>query len=79
MKAVGSVREINLYPVKSMRGVSVSEADLYWYGLNGDRKYAFVRSDTPSGFPWLTGRGLSELLRYEPRFLTPDAPMTSDI
>lgn len=60
MKAVGSVQEINLYPVKSMRGVSVPEAELYWYGLNGDRKYAFVRSDTPSGFPWLTGRESSD-------------------
>ena len=79
MKAVGSVQEINLYPVKSMRGVSVPKAKLYWYGLNGDRKYAFVRSDTPSGFPWLTGREVPELLRYEPRFLTPDEPMTSDI
>lgn len=79
MKAVGSVQEINLYPVKSMRGVAVSDAKLYWYGLNGDRKYAFARSDTPSGFPWLTGRELPELLRYEPRFLMPDEPMTSDI
>ena len=79
MKALGTVKEINLYPVKSMRGVSVSEAQLYWYGLNGDRKYAFVRSDTPSGFPWLTGRELPELLRYEPRFVTPDEPMTSDV
>ena len=75
---VGSVKEINLYPVKSMQGVSVSEAELYWYGLNGDRKYAFVRSDARSGFPWLTGRELPDLLRYEPR-LTLDEPMTSDV
>ena len=76
---VGSVKEINLYPVKSTQGVSVSEAELYWYGLNGDRKYAFVRSDARSGFPWLTGRELPDLLRYEPRFLAPDEPMTSDV
>ena len=79
MQVVGSVTEINLYPVKSMRGVSVHKAKLYWYGLNGDRKYAFVRSDTASGFPWLTGRELPELLRYETRFVTPDEPMTSDV
>ena len=79
MQIVGSVQEINLYPVKSMRGVPVSEANLYWYGLNGDRKYAFVRSGARLGFPWLTARELPELLRYEPRFLTPDEPMTSDI
>ena len=58
MKAVGYVKEVNLYPVKSMQGVSVPEATLYWYGLNGDRKYAFVRTDTNSSFPWLTGREL---------------------
>ncbi len=79
MKAVGSVQEINLYPVKSMRGISVPEAKLYWFGLNGDRKYAFVCSGTPSGFLWLTTRDLPELLRYEPRLVTPDDPVTSDI
>lgn len=79
MKAVGRVREINLYSVKSMRGVAVPEATLYWYGLNGDRKYAFVRFDTPSGFPWLTARELPELLQYKPRFLTPDELMISDV
>ena len=79
MQAVGRVQEINLYPVKSMRGVSVPEANLYWYGFNGDRKYAFVRSDARLGFPWLTGRELPELLRYEPRFFTPDEPITSDV
>ena len=79
MKAVGCVKEVNLYPVKSMQGVSVPEATLYWYGLNGDRKYAFVRKDTNSSFPWLTGRELPQLLQYEPHFASPDEPMKSDI
>lgn len=79
MKAVGWVKEVNLYPVKSMRGTSVREATLYWYGLNGDRKYAFVRSGTRSGFPWLTGREMPELLQYEPQFVSIDEPMRSDI
>ena len=79
MKAIGCVKEVNLYPVKSMRGTRVREASLYWYGLNGDRKYAFVRPNTPSGFPWLTGRELPRLLQYEPYFVSPDEPMRSDI
>ena len=79
MEPIGIVKEVNLYPVKSMRGVSVSEASLYWYGLNGDRKYAFIRSSTRSGFPWLTGREMPELLQYEPQFISPDEPMKSDI
>ena len=62
-----------------MQGVSVSEAALYWYGLNGDRKYAFVKSATRSGFPWLTGRDVPKLLQYEPLFASPDEPTKSDI
>ncbi len=76
---IGTVKEINIYPVKSMRGVSVERTDLYWYGLNGDRKYAFVHDDANSGFPWLTARELPQLLQYQPYFVTPDAPINSKI
>ena len=54
--SIGTIKALNLYPVKSMRGVSVAEATLYWYGLNGDRKYAFVQDKPHSSFPWLTAR-----------------------
>jgi uncharacterized protein len=76
---VGTVKEITLYPVKSMRGVSVEKAECYWYGLNGDRKYAFVHNDVTSGFPWLTARELPQLLQYQPYFTHPELPMTSKI
>lgn len=65
---IGVVKAIYLYPVKSMRGLAVDEATLWWYGLNGDRKYAFARSENQSGFPWLTARHLPALLHYQPRF-----------
>lgn len=76
---VGVVAELNLYPVKSMRAVMVSEAQLYWYGFNGDRKYAFVRSENASGFPWLTGRELPNLLCYQPVFVDKANVLTSPI
>jgi uncharacterized protein len=76
---IGTVKEINLYPIKSMRGVSVEKADLHWYGLNGDRKYAFIHDDANSGFPWLTARELPKLLRYQPYLVTPDSPLNSKI
>ncbi len=76
---VGVIKEINLYPVKSMRGVSVEQADMYWYGFNGDRKYAFIHDDTSSGFPWLTARELPQLLQYQPYFETPDSPLNSSL
>lgn len=79
MQSVGKVKQINIYPVKSMQGISVEQAKCFWYGLDGDRKYAFVHDDVKSGFPWLTGRDLPELLQYQPYFETPTTPMTSAI
>ncbi len=69
---VGVVKELYRFPVKSMRGEALAEAHGYWHGLDGDRRYAFVRSDNRSGFPWLTGRHLPQLLQYTPRYTLPD-------
>jgi uncharacterized protein YcbX len=77
MQKIGTVQQINLYPVKSMRGVSVEKATCYWYGLNGDRKLAFVHQDDTSGFPWVTAREIPQLLQYQPEFVSPDDPMKS--
>ncbi len=66
---VGRVKAIMRYPVKSMRGESLQQAGIYWYGIEGDRRYAFVKSASMNGFPWLTGRDVPEMLLYTPRFL----------
>lgn len=76
---IGYVRELFVYPVKSMRGVSVPEVDCYWYGVNGDRKVAFTRDGIMSGFPWLTARELPALLTYEAYFVDPWSPLSSPI
>ena len=65
---VGVVKELYRFPVKSMRGEALAAAHGDWYGLDGDRRYAFVRAENRSGFPWLTGRELPQLLQYTPRF-----------
>ena len=76
---VGVVKALYRFPVKSMRGESVNAAHGNWHGLDGDRRYAFVRSDDRSGFPWLTGRQLPQMLQYTPRFTQPDDVATSPI
>lgn len=76
---VGHVKELFLYPVKSMRGISVPQVTCYWYGVNGDRKVAFTRAGILSGFPWLTGRELPALLKYEPYFVDSQSPNSSPI
>lgn len=54
------------YPVKAMAGELLEEAEIGWHGIEGDRRSAFVQSDSRSGFPWLTIRQVPTLTRYVP-------------
>ena len=76
---VAVVKEINLYPVKSMAGHSTNAAHLGWHGFDGDRKYAFVQDGNLSHFPWLTARQVPEMLHYAPYFVDQDQPHKSAI
>lgn len=64
---VGHVEAIFRYPVKSMAGERLEDANLGWYGLDGDRRLAFKRMDDRSGMPWLTASKLPDLLLFAPR------------
>jgi uncharacterized protein YcbX len=76
---VGIVKALYRYPVKSMKGESVAASNVYWHGLDGDRRYAFVRGDLQSSFPWLSGRQVPEMLLYQPRFTNPDDVVNSAV
>ena len=65
---VGVVKELYRFPVKSMRGETLTGAFGYWHGFEGDRRFAFVRSENRSGFPWLTGREIPQIVQFTPRF-----------
>lgn len=72
---VGRVVGLWRYPVKSMAGESLTEVDVSWHGLAGDRRWAFVRNDALlSGFPWLTLRECEDMCRYRPSFVEPARP-----
>jgi uncharacterized protein YcbX len=66
---IGQVEAIFRYPVKSMGGEPLEEANLGWYGLEGDRRLAFrrMRTDDRSGMPWLTASKLPDLVRFTPQ------------
>jgi hypothetical protein len=64
---IGRVEAIFRYPVKSMAGERLDEANLGWYGLDGDRRMAFRRMDDRSGMPWLTASKLPDLVRFAPQ------------
>lgn len=63
---IGSIEAIFRYPVKSMGGERLDEANLGWHGLEGDRRLAFRRVDDRSDFPWLTGGKLPDLVAFAP-------------
>jgi uncharacterized protein len=66
---IGHVEAIFRYPVKSMGGERLEEANLGWHGLEGDRRLAFRRMDDRSGMPWLTASKLPDLLLFAPHRL----------
>ena len=70
MTAVGRVRYIARYPVKSMRGELLDKAQVELYGIPGDRAYTFIRDrdDLRSFWPFLTGRDCPDLMRYQPEW-----------
>jgi uncharacterized protein YcbX len=63
------------YPVKSMAAEELTEAEVGWHGIAGDRRWAFIRPDLErSGFPWLTLRERADMRDFTPRFAEPDRP-----
>jgi uncharacterized protein YcbX len=64
---IGQVEAIFRYHVKSMGGERIEEANLGWYGLEGDRRLAFQRMDDRSGMPWLTASKLPDLVLFAPQ------------
>jgi uncharacterized protein YcbX len=77
-RALGRVAGLWRYPVKSMGEERLDAAEVSWHGLEGDRRWAFVRDGMErSGFPWLTIREQPALRHYLPFFSEPDRPDTS--
>ena len=71
LKPIGTVLEINRYPVKSFAGETLNSVKLEPYGLLGDRSHAFV-DDTKEGWSrYITARQYPEMLRYKAELITP--------
>ena len=76
--SVGRVVGLWRYPVKSMGAEALSEVEISWHGLQGDRRWAFIRNDAArSGFPWFTLRQRNDMSQYVPSFMDPGKPDTA--
>ena len=69
---IGQVEALFRYPVKSMSGELLDDANLGWHGIDGDRRLAFRRIDDRGGFPWLSASKLPELILFAPQRHRPD-------
>jgi uncharacterized protein YcbX len=74
-REVGRVAGLWRYPVKSMAAEALESAGVGWNGVEGDRRWAFIRDGMErSGFPWLTIRENPRMWRYHPRLTEPGRP-----
>ena len=53
-----------------MAGEDLEAAYLTYAGLLGDRVYAFIDSEGPATFPWMTARKGRDMILFRPRFLS---------
>jgi uncharacterized protein YcbX len=75
---VGRIVGLWRYPVKSMAAEALETVEVSWHGLEGDRRWAFVRPEMErSGFPWLTIREQPDMWQYRPSFVDPERPDAS--
>lgn len=74
-REVGRVAGLWRYPVKSMAAEALEWAGVGWQGLEGDRRWAFIRGGmVRSGFPWLSLRENPRMWGYQPRLTDPGRP-----
>lgn len=63
---IGRIKAIYRYPVKSMAGTELTNAQLGFHGLEGDRRFAFRRMAEQGDFPWLSASRLPEMILFRP-------------
>ena len=73
----GRVRDVWIFPVKSMSGCTLPRASIGSHGLAGDRRYAFILAERSDKV--LTARQFPELLLFKPHLLHPDNPDQSPV
>jgi len=65
-KKIGFIKEIYRYPVKSMMAEPLASATLGLRGIEGDRRFAFIITESKSDFPWLNASKYSKMIGYKP-------------
>ena len=76
---IGVVEQLSRYPVKSMRAEALTEANVTFEGIAGDRRFAFIQGHKRTNFPWLTAREIPRMVLYSARLVDPSNADKSDV
>lgn len=68
---VGRVHGLSRFPFKSMSGEAIQESRIGWHGIEGDRRFAILKTTDKSGFPWFTCRDYPPLVQYRAYYVDP--------
>ena len=68
MNKIGILIGIHRFPVKGMAGEQLTEATLGPRGIEGDRRFAFLRVGSLDPFPYLGVSKLAEMVHYKTRW-----------
>jgi len=69
LMAIGTIRALYRYPVKSFAGESVQASVIERYGLYGDRSHAFVDETKEGWDSFYTARKLPKMLGYKAKLV----------
>ncbi|ASA22450.1 MOSC domain-containing protein [Paenibacillus donghaensis] len=76
-ETVGTIREINRYPVKSFAGEGLEVCEVEAYGMLGDRFCAFYDESKTGWKRYVTARNIPNMLSYQAQFRDGEIRVTS--
>lgn len=77
--SIGTITQINRYPVKSFAGETVTSSAVETYGLYGDRCYAFIDETKEGWSSYITARTIPQMLTYKTTILNEPTDIESPV
>ncbi|OWA37572.1 sulfurase [Saccharibacillus sp. O16] len=75
---IGTIREINRYPVKSFGGEQLESCQVEAYGLEGDRFCSFYDASKEGWARYITARKIPKMLTYRARYADGEIEVTAE-
>ncbi|MBM7563132.1 MOSC domain-containing protein [Paenibacillus sacheonensis] len=74
---IGTIREINRYPIKSFAGESLASCEIESYGVQGDRFATFYDESKEGWWRYITARNIPAMMTYRASYKDGDITVTA--